>query len=125
MDRQRLMEYQDAKRAVPAFNCDTERQKEVFTNFYYAACSLIGGNENTPVRLRRGRRGVYQRNEGSRRPRRSGRRRARLGNFWVLRMRARRSDADLPEALQPRRQRLHAQMRRSYRNRNGALSPLR
>lgn len=47
MDRQRLMEYQDAKRAVPAFNCDTERQKEVFTNFYYAACSLIGGNENT------------------------------------------------------------------------------
>lgn len=47
MDRQRLMEYTDAKRAVPNFKCETERQKEVFTNFYYAACSLIGGNENT------------------------------------------------------------------------------
>ena len=48
-----------------------------------------------------------------------------LGHFRILRMRARRSDAALPEALQPRRQRLHAQMRRSYCNRNGALSPLR
>ena len=47
MDRQRLMEYTDAKREVPDFNCETERQKEVFTNFYYAACSYIGGNENT------------------------------------------------------------------------------
>lgn len=46
MDKQRLLEYQDAKRAVPNFNCETERQKEVFTNFYYAACSYIGGNEN-------------------------------------------------------------------------------
>jgi hypothetical protein len=47
MDRQRIMEYTDAQRAVPGFKCETERQKEVFTNFYYAACSLIGGNENT------------------------------------------------------------------------------
>ena len=47
MDSQRLMEYTEAKRAVPGFNCETERQKEVFTNFYYAACSYIGGNENT------------------------------------------------------------------------------
>ena len=47
MDRQRLMEYTDAKRAVPNFNCENERQKEVFTNFYYAACSYIGGTENT------------------------------------------------------------------------------
>lgn len=47
MDRQRLMEYEDAKHFVPGFNCETERQREVFTNFYYAACALIGGNENT------------------------------------------------------------------------------
>lgn len=46
MDRQRLMEYKDAKHFVLGFNCETERQKEVFTNFYYAACALIGGEEN-------------------------------------------------------------------------------
>lgn len=46
MDRQRLIEYQDAQRFVPNFVCQTERQKEVFTNFYYAACALIGGEEN-------------------------------------------------------------------------------
>lgn len=46
MDRQRLMEYKDAKHFVPGFNCEPERQKEVFTNFYYAACALIGGEEN-------------------------------------------------------------------------------
>lgn len=103
MDRQRLMEYKDAKHFVPGFACETERQKEVFTNFYYAACALIGGEENALS--------DYCEDEPEYK--------------HALEVLGDHEGLVLPEALQPRRQRLHAQMRRSYCNRNGALSPLR
>ena len=47
MDRQRLMEYKEAQQHTPACVTRDERQKEILTNMYYAACSYIGGLENT------------------------------------------------------------------------------
>lgn len=46
MDKIRKQEYEQAAKDVPAVRCDTEIQKEAFTNVYYAACDLIGGLEN-------------------------------------------------------------------------------
>ena len=47
MDRQRIMEYKEAQKRVPACVTSDERQKEILTNMYFAACSYIGGLENT------------------------------------------------------------------------------
>ena len=40
-------EYVEAQREVPAVKCANDHQKAVFTNCYYAACDIIGSNENT------------------------------------------------------------------------------
>lgn len=47
MDRQRIMEYKEAQKNTPACVTRDERQKEILTNMYYAACAYIGGLENT------------------------------------------------------------------------------
>lgn len=47
MTRDRMVEYKEACKYVPNVKCDTDHQKEMFTNAYFAACDLIGGLENT------------------------------------------------------------------------------
>jgi hypothetical protein len=46
MDRQRLREYAEAQRRTKDFVCHDEREREILTNMYFAACSFIGGLEN-------------------------------------------------------------------------------
>jgi hypothetical protein len=46
MDRQRLTEYTEAQRRTKDFVCQDEREREILTNMYFAACSWIGGLEN-------------------------------------------------------------------------------
>lgn len=47
MDKNRLEEYREASTQVKSITCTDERQKDILTNMYFAACSLIGGLENT------------------------------------------------------------------------------
>lgn len=47
MDIQRMQEYKEAKQQVTTIVCTDERQRDILTNMYFAACSLIGGLENT------------------------------------------------------------------------------
>lgn len=46
MDIQRMQEYKEAKQQVTAIVCTDERQRDILTNMYFAACSFIGGLEN-------------------------------------------------------------------------------
>lgn len=46
MDKNRLEEYKEASTQVKTITCKDERQKDILTNMYFAACSLIGGLEN-------------------------------------------------------------------------------
>lgn len=43
----RLEDYKEAKRNCPKVLCIDSLQKEIFANMYFAACSYIGGLENT------------------------------------------------------------------------------
>lgn len=47
MDAQRILEYKEAQKRTPACLTHDEREREILTNMYFAACSYIGGLENT------------------------------------------------------------------------------